>query len=89
MKTYCSDKGEPITQRAWADFGNKTKGNAKCRQKFVGDDIAFCHWEADSKQAILEWLDELGVNEFFSTELHEQWRFTSFYNQSGDTRDYK
>ena len=53
-KAYCLDKGEPIKQRAWAEFGNTTKENVKCRDEFVGDDIAFCHWEADSKQAILE-----------------------------------
>jgi len=88
-KTYCSDKGDLITQRAWAEFRNTTKENVKCRQEFVGDDIAFCHWEADSKQAILDWLEELGVNDFITTELHEQWRFTSFYNQSDDMRDYK
>ena len=88
-KVYCSDKGEPRTKREWAEFGNTTKENVKCRQEFVGDDIAFCHWEADSKEAILDWLDELGVNEFITTELHEQWRFTSFYNQSDDMRDNK
>lgn len=55
----------------------------------MGDDIAFCHWEADNKQVILDWLDELGVNEYISTELHEQWRVTSFYNQSDEMRDYK
>lgn len=69
--------------------GINPKKNVKCRQEFVGDDIAFCHWEADNKQVILDWLDELGVNEYISTELHEQWRFTSFYNQSDEMRDYK
>ena len=88
-KAYWLDKGEPITQRAWAELGKTTIENVKCRQEFVGDDIAFCHWEADSKQAILDWLDELGVNDFISKKLHEQWRFTSFYNQSDDMRNYK
>lgn len=88
-KTYCSDKGKPRTKRQWAEFGSKSKKNVKCRQEFVGDDIAFCHWEADNKQVILDWLDELGVNEYISTELHEQWRVTSFYNQSDEMRDYK
>ena len=67
----------------------KHKENVKCRQEFVGDDIAFCHWEADSKEAVLEWIEELGVSEFISTELHEQWRFSSFYNQSDELRAYK
>jgi hypothetical protein len=31
----------------------------------------------------------LGVNEFISTELHEQWRFSSFYKQSDELRTYK
>ena len=66
-----------------------TKENVKCRQEFVGDDIAFCHWEADSKEAVLEWIQELGVGEFMSTELHEQWRFSSFYRQSDELRAYK
>ena len=70
-KTYCSDNGEPISQKAWAEFANNTKENVKCRQEFVGDDIALCHWEADSKEAVLEWIEELGVSEFISTELHE------------------
>ena len=88
-KTYCSDNGEPISQKAWAEFANTTKESVKCRQEFVGDDIAFCHWEADSKEAVLEWIQELGVDEFMSTELHEQWRFSSFYRQSDELRAYK
>jgi len=88
-KTYCSDNGEPISQKAWAEFANNTKENVKCRQEFVGDDIAFCHWEAESKEAVFEWIEELGVSEFISTELHEQWRFSSFYKQSDDLRAYK
>jgi hypothetical protein len=31
----------------------------------------------------------LGVSEFISTELHEQWRFSSFYKQSDELRAYK
>ena len=88
-KTYCSDNGEPISQKAWAEFANNTKANVKCRQEFVGDKIAFCHWEAASKEAVLEWIEELGLNEFISTELHEQWRFSSFYKQSDELRAYK
>jgi hypothetical protein len=88
-KTYCSDNGEPISQKACAEFANTTKESVKCRQEFVGDDIAFCHWEAESKEAVLEWIEELGLNEFISTELHEQWRFSSYYNQSDELRAYK
>ena len=40
-KTFCSDNGEPISQKAWAEFVNNTKENVKCRQEFVGDDVAF------------------------------------------------
>ena len=78
-----------FSQKAWAEFANYTKETVKCRQEFVGDKIAFCHWEADSKEAVLEWIQELGLNEFISTELHEQWRFSSFYNPSDELRAYK
>ena len=88
-KTYCSDNGELISQKAWAKFANNTKENVKCRQEFVGNDIAFSHWEAESKEAVLEWIHELEVSEFISTELHEQWRFSSFYKQSDELRAYK
>ena len=70
-------------------FRKKNGPNSRIPQKFVGDDIAFCHWEADSKEAVLGWIEELGVNEFISTELHEQWRFSSFYKQSDELRAYK
>ena len=77
-----------LTDRQFFELLNKDK--ARVLQHWRGsEDFFFCHWEADSKQAILDWLDELGVNDFISTELHEQWRFTSFYNQSDDLRDYK
>tara|TARA_B100000900_G_scaffold347489_1_gene312715 strand:+ start:254 stop:577 length:324 start_codon:yes stop_codon:yes gene_type:complete len=88
-KVYCSENGEPMTQKAWAEFANNTKDNVKCRQEFVGDDIAFCHWEADSKETVLAWIEEMGLDALISTELHEQWRFTSFYNQSDALRVYK
>ena len=45
-KTYCSDNGEPISQKAWAEFANNTKeihsfptrrssdlGRASCRER--------------------------------------------------------
>ena len=29
-KVYCSANGEPMTQKAWAEFANNTKDNVKC-----------------------------------------------------------
>ena len=88
-KAYCSAQGEPGTQKDWIAFGNTTHDHVKCRQEWVGDDLAFCHWEAESAEAVHAWLDELGVGELISTELFEQWRFTSFYNPTDDLRQYK
>ena len=95
QREYCmtpENKNPPESKRTvrqWADFANNTKENVKCRSQFVGDDISFCHWEAESKQSILEWFDELGLHEFMTIELHEQWRFHSVYDQSDQEVVYK
>ena len=80
---------ETPTVKGWANFANNTKENIKCRQQWDGDDASFCHWEADSKQDILDWFEELGLNKLMTIELHEQWRFTSFYDQSYREVEYK
>ena len=61
----------------------------KYRSQWNGDEISFCHWEAESAQDILDWFDEIGLKEYMSIELHEQWRFHSYYDQSDKELVYK
>ena len=53
------------------------------------EDFFFCHWEAESAQDILDWFDEIGLKDYMSIELHEQWRFHSYYDQSDKELVYK
>ena len=59
------------------------------RSQWNGDEISFCHWEAESAQDILDWFDEIGLKDYMSIELHEQWRFHSYYHQSDKELVYK
>ena len=61
------------TVKEWADFACNTNPKAKCRSQWNGDEISFCHWEAESAQDILDWFDEIGLKDYMSIELHEQW----------------
>ena len=45
--------------------------------------------EAESAQDILDWFDEIGLKDYMSIELHEQWRFHSYYDQSDKELVYK
>ena len=77
------------TVKEWADFACNTNPKAKCRSQWNGDEISFCHWEAESAQDILDWFDEIGLKDYMSIELHEQWRFHSYYDQSDNELVYK
>ena len=77
------------TIKEWADFACNTNPKAKCRSQWNGDEISFCHWEAESAQDILDWFDEIGLKDYMSIELHEQWRFHSYYDQSDKELVYK
>ena len=65
------------------------KWTVKCRQQWVGDDIAFCHWEAPSQEELLELFNRVGPTDKLTIELHEQWRFVSFYNQTDEPIEHK
>ena len=69
-KEYCMSperKDPPEAKRTvkeWADFACNTNPKAKCRSQWNGDEISFCHWEAESAQDILDWFDEIGLKEY-------------------------
>ena len=94
-KEYClspEGKDPPEAKRTvkeWADFACNTNPKAKCRSQWNGDEISFCHWEAESAQDILDWFDEIGLKDYMSIELYEQWRFHSYYDQSDKELVYK
>ena len=86
QREYCmtpENKNPPeskSTIREWADFANNTKENVKCRSQFVGDDISFCHWEAESAEDIHEVLEEVGMAGNMITMPQEMHRFVTTYN---------
>ena len=53
-KEYCMSPGRKDppeakrTVKEWADFACNTNPKAKCRSQWNGDEISFCHWEAES-----------------------------------------
>ena len=76
-----------LTEKEWASFGNSTK--ATCLQEWLGDEeFFFCHWYAESPDAILEQLDILGHTSLVITACYEMERFTSAFRNSDEPRYY-
>ena len=94
-KEYCMppEKRNPPsttqTKKQWGLSVNDLSETVKCRQQWVGDDIAFCHWEAPSQGELLELFNRVGPTDKLTIELHEQWRFVSFYNQTDEPIEHK
>ena len=77
-----------VTDREFLDM-NSGK-NARVLQHWAGkDEFFFCHWEAERAQDIFDWFEEIGLKDYMSIELHEQWRFHSYYDQSDKELVYK
>ena len=54
---------------------------AETLQHWMGkDDFFFCHWYAESEEAIFENLEKAGFNSLMMTLPSEMPRFISFYN---------
>ena len=54
---------------------------AKVVQVFIGrEDFFFCHWYAESEEAIFENLEKAGFNSLMMTLPNEMPRFVSIYN---------
>ena len=54
---------------------------AETLQHWMGkDDFFFCHWYAESEEAIFENLEKAGFNSLMMTLPTEMPRFISFYN---------
>jgi hypothetical protein len=67
---------EGMTVNAW--FDPRPSAKAECRQHWMGqDDFFFCHWFAESEEAILEALDQTGSNDRIVTAAYETPRFVS------------
>ena len=76
-----------LTEKEWANFGNSTK--AKCLQEWLGDEeFFFCHWHAESADAILKQIDILGHTSLVITACYEMDRFTSAFRNSDEPRYY-
>ena len=94
-KKYCmppekrTPPGKTETKKQWALNVDGLTETVKCRQQWVGDDIAFCHWEAPSEEELLETFNRFGPKDLLTIELHEQWRFVSFYNQTEEPIEHK
>ena len=64
-KEYCMSperKDPPEAKRTvkeWANFACNTNPKAKCRSQWNGDEISFCHWEAESIRIFLTGLMKL------------------------------
>ena len=85
-KEYCMSperKDPPEAKRTvkeWADFACNTNPKAKCRSQWNGDEISFCHWEAESAEDIHEVLEEVGMAGNMITMPQEMHRFVTTYD---------
>ncbi len=94
-KAYClpPEQADPpeehISKRAWVEWCETATGDVICRQHWLGDEIGFCHWQANSAQEILDVFASTSASEHMTIELHEQWRFVSGYCRSEELLEYK
>ena len=59
-------------------FDSLSSDKAECIQHWMGqDDFFFCHWFAESEDAILKALDQTGSNDRIVTAAYETPRFVS------------
>ena len=59
-------------------FDSLSSDKAECVQHWMGqDDFFFCHWFAESEEAIFEALDQTGSNDRIVTAAYETPRFVS------------
>ena len=66
-------------------FARAKSEHAECVQHWIGTaDFWFCHWIADSDQAIFDLLDKLGSSELFTTLPSQMDFFASEDNNVDD-----
>ena len=63
-------------------FDSLSSDKAECIQHWMGqDDFFFCHWFAESEEAIFEALNQTGSNDRIVTAAYETPRFVSKMHQ--------
>ena len=72
------------TEKEWGQMTNAVKG-AKCRQTWTGtEEFFFCHWEAESEEAIHQAIRYFGVDKYHHTALYQMHQFVSWYRNSDE-----